>query len=1679
MSRYKLLSFVTALLTGLAAGLSTQSVAEDTDIYLGGDQPAGEQVRPNVLFLLDSSGSMSGEVSGTGLSRLDNMKQAVSTIMDTTTNVNVGLMRFTDPGGPILYPVANIEADVTTIEGASGSTGSATGVDIQRRITAGTDDAEEDSSTDNVNLTDTRLTLGAILPSGATASIDVRTENSSDDAGQTLSSGSVDISSNELGMEDGQLNGVRFRVRDIPQGATILSAGIEWTARRNNSGSATLTWQGQAIDDAAAFTSNNSDISNRARTNAAVNWTLPAFSQGSSYQTTNLASVVQEIVCRGVTVATPGCPAPPYPANAGGWAPGNYMAFIQSHDGSGNRRRAETHDGAGGTTTDRPRLVITYALPSATAGDSIVGVRFTDVGVPQGATVTGARIEFIAAANSSDPSAMFLIEGELSSDAPTFVGVDDNISDRNSTTATVNWDPQEWVTGNPYQTPDLTSIVQELVNQPAWCGNNAMAFRLSRIAGAINSRVAWASEASPSLAPVLRVDWDESSIPAGAGCINQIIKAQVSQSSDDAEQTISTGGVSVTDQQLDMDANQINGLRFQAVNIPQGSTILEARLNVTVRDTDSGAATFTWKGEKPADGDADAFIAANFNISVRPTTAASVTETVDDWSQIGAVETSADLSSIMQEIVNDANWQAGNSLAFIQTATGTRRARTFNHAEADAPRLTIKVQWGGAVIPPLPKTVRERLKEMVDTITANGFTPLVGQYYEAAQYYRGGPVFHGARRSHRDSEKPVTRLSHPASYTGGTVNDPNNDCPSFNLNDPACWDETITGSPVYQSPIDVGCQASYIVLLTDGFANHNDQEDGQDHAVSLAESLLATATGDTNITLGASTIDYSTCTTGGASEHCGRELAAFMANQDLDTTKPGQQSVKTYTIGFNFSNQYLKDVANLGGGSFYEANDAGQLVQVFQAILADILNQPTSFAAPALTVNAFNQLFNRNEVYFALFEPNNQQRWIGNIKKYHLCDLIEFTGCTLGELIDANGDPATSANARILDTARSVWSTVDDGPDVQKGGSGSVNFPDGGTEYQTRNVLTYTDAAAPSNVTLDVPAHRVLTTNAAVTKALLGDATMSDLERTNLINWIRGQDVDNEDEDTAAGVPFVTENRFASGASLHASPVAIPYGGTEADPVDKVFIAGSTGLYMLNAPTGEEEWIFVPQELMAQQADARANVVGDPIYGLDLTPTRWVNDTNNDGVIDPADGDFVRLFVGMRRGGSNYYALDVTPNSAITTSAAATGLVNPELMWRIQGGAGDFVHLGQTWSPPLLATISMTESGSLVNKPVLIFGGGHDPSLDNSYGTSTTGNAIYIVDALTGSLLTSFGGDASHDITVADMTAPIVTQLVVYDSNGDGLDDRIYAGDIAGDVWRVDLKPGFTASDTGGDVAIVGQLADVSASEGAVPGPLDTETRSFYAAANVVQVRDTIFSNESDYDYVLIQSGNRPDPLDKNVHNTFYAFRDFAIGGLPDSDNNGLADTTDPADDWPDTPLTRSDLFDLTTNPFQTNADGTPADQTAFDNALPSIRAASGWFIDLKETDGTYIGEKGLSRPLVFFGRLFFNTFIPETAGLDQCELSAGSTRLYGLNILSGAALFAQWDTSDGTTDPTTSDRYIKTGGGIGSDPLMYFPPPPPGGGGGPRLLQSSEDASRPFDPGVDTPRRRTYWFEQ
>ena len=121
--------------------------ADDTEIFFG--DVVGTGTRPNVLFIIDTSGSMSGDVAGTGKDRLDNVKDAMYQLLDELNGVNVGLMRFTNPGGPILYPVSDIDGEVD-----AGSI-----VNTDTPIERGSDDAQEVASTGAMVLGNQRLEI--------------------------------------------------------------------------------------------------------------------------------------------------------------------------------------------------------------------------------------------------------------------------------------------------------------------------------------------------------------------------------------------------------------------------------------------------------------------------------------------------------------------------------------------------------------------------------------------------------------------------------------------------------------------------------------------------------------------------------------------------------------------------------------------------------------------------------------------------------------------------------------------------------------------------------------------------------------------------------------------------------------------------------------------------------------------------------------------------------------------------------------------------------------------------------------------------------------------------------------------------------------------------------------------------------------------------------------------------------------------------------------------------------------------------------------------------------------------------------------------------------------------------------------------------------------------------------
>lgn len=1513
-------------------------LADDTEIFLGsGAVSSGTQ--PNVLFILDNSGSMNASATDeygnpTGQTRLEAMKEAFSEIMATTSGVNIGLMRFNAPGGSIMLPVQDINTEIP-LEPFS----------VSPEIMASTDDAVELHDTDGTVVVDSETydfvyTDNPAASGSVSVTIEDEWDNEEEDSG-----GNIQHCCTEWNMRTDYTNGLRFQNVNVPPGATITSATITLTSRNSYGGSSTTQWYGQDDANPIAFSFSNSDISNRTKiqdagSDLAVTWNIGSWSWDTQYTSPNLSALVQKMV------------------DKTGWASGNSMVFIQEMS-SGSSRASRLVTGSGQWYA--PRLDITYTTTAPAKLYQTVGLRFQNVNIPQGATVTSAQLSFYAA-DTDASAASYDIQIERAADAAAFAETNGNLRDAVSrpkypaTPATWVVDGT-WTADQPEPGPDVTALVQEVVsNVSGWCGNNAMAFYISGTSSDL--RTAYSYDAGDDREPKLTVSYtyDPDTAPSGTGCSNDYIASRVDLGENDAEQT-SSNYVTNSSSTLDMRYDYTNGFRFDTIPITQGATILEAYIEFTARYTDTGSVTFHFDGH--AHDNSPAFPQEYYNITNRTTTSSGIQvdwPITDSWTS-NEVYRTPDLSAIIQAIVGRSGWSAGNALSIIQTASGgyyDRRAYSFNSSSADAPRLVVKVADGGVDFS--NNTIRQHADSLVQNLEGRTYTPITDSLYEAALYFRGDPVYYGTTRERftplsGSVPKRYKRVSDIDSHTATSTD---HYIPSgCNLDYPdssSCQNESFSGSPSYITPITSDCQSSHIVLLTDGQANNN--HSASSSANPEGKTLIQTLKGS------------STCASAYSSQYCARELTSFLATQDQVSAFPASDNtVTTHTIAFNLNSSsargFLEDLATNGGGGYYTASTASQLANTFQQIIQTIVSQDTTFVSPGATVNQFNRLTHRSEIYFSLFKPESTPKWPGNLKRYKILG-------TPPVISDANDTAAIDPDSGFFkSSAKSVWSSTVDGSTVELGGSAhEVPAP------ASRKMYTYLASASGATKNLTSSVNALSESNSAITVAKLGVADSS--TRTKVLRWARGVDELDSDGDTST-----TDARTQMGDPLHSVPALVTYGGTDDNPDITIFVATNEGfLHAIDGDDGSEYFSFIPEDLLGNlELFYNDSALFSSIrYGLDGSPVVWVNDVDQDAEI--SGSDHVYLYVGMRRGGRNYYALNVTDRTS------------PRALWTIKGGTpgDDFEHLGQTWSTPVKAKIQI----GTTDKEVLIFGGGYDDSDDTVTkrpdSSTTMGNAIYIVDAETGQRLwwASPNASTSNGLKLTDMTYPIPSDIAVADMNLDGYIDQMYVGDLGGQVWRFDINNGESSLS---DLVKGGVIAELS-------GDTDATYRKFFYKPSVSLLANNGALNLG----IAIGSGNRPVPAtDRTAVNRFFMLYQNNVFNPPDTYT-----TID------DTYLTdRTGLFD--------------------DSSI----SYDGWYIDLTRT-----GEKVLANAITVDNKVFFTTFEPNAAP-NACTAVAGSGHIFVLNATNGNAALDLDD--DGDIDGDDTDSLLGSGA-IPPSPKLLFP---------------------------------------
>lgn len=550
-------------------------------------------------------------------------------------------------------------------------------------------------------------------------SVDVRVASGADDAEEALA-GNVSLGSSDLELtSDGgaeQTVGIRFASVDIPEGATVTSATVQFQVDESDSVPTDLTISGEAADNPPSFTNSSGDVGSRALTTASVTWAPLAWSgagtAGPDQRTPNLSAVIQEIVDRP------------------GWAPGNAIVIIVSGTGV---RTAESFDG---DPQGAPLLQVEYTTEPPVPNDPPVA---GDDGV---STLEDVAVTFDVVANDTDadgnldpasvttgcvgcsePSSGSLVnhgDGTFTfTPAADFNGTDgftyqvcDDLGACDTAVVSITVDA---VNDPPVAVDDVATTAESVAVTVDVVGNDSDVdgdgLSVSNLGAASNGGVVDNGDGTVTYTPdpgftgtdtfTYTANDGTTDSPTATVTITvdstapQTVEVRVAASSDDAEER-DTGLVSLTSSDLELAVDgsrgaQTVGMRFVSVEVPQGATVTAAWVQLQADETDSDASDLLIRGE--AVDDAVTFRNSSGDISGRVSTAAAIPWSPPAWDTVGEAgpnQQTPDISSIIQEIVHRPGWVSGNSVVLTVTGSGTRTAESYNGQQGAAPLLHVE-----------------------------------------------------------------------------------------------------------------------------------------------------------------------------------------------------------------------------------------------------------------------------------------------------------------------------------------------------------------------------------------------------------------------------------------------------------------------------------------------------------------------------------------------------------------------------------------------------------------------------------------------------------------------------------------------------------------------------------------------------------------------------------------------------------------------------------------------------------------------------------------------------------------------------------------------------------------------------------------------------------------------------
>ena len=630
--------------------------------------------------------------------------------------------------------------------------------------------------------------------------------------------------------------------------------------------------------------------------------------------------------------------------------------------------------------------------------------------------------------------------------------------------------------------------------------------------------------------------------------------------------------------------------------------------------------------------------------------------------------------------------------------------------------------------------------------------------------------------------------------------------------------------------------------------------------------------------------------------------------------------IQTYIVGLgagvdpslnHTAAQTLTAMAVAGGtGDYFAATDPTSLTNDLQSILGTILAATQSVASVAVNSTG---LSTNSVVYQSQFVTSDvEQDWTGN--------LFAFSVNSSG-VVDTLPADALWAAATKLDAQNWVAGGTPNGRNIATYDP-KVNH---GIPFEWNPSTTATSGIAPSAATTLGPE---LTTFTA------------DTNGQDVLNYLRG----NKSQEKQNGGQFRNRTHLLgdivfSNPAYVAGPSAnnltssyLAFAAAHASRPPVIYVGANDGmLHAFDAVTGNERFAYIPRGVYGNLI----NLVS-PFYN-----SRHLFFV--DGSPQVADVQFSDttwhsvLFGNEGAGGNSLFAIDVTDPTTLNSEAAVASAV----LW-------DFtdIDMGLGFANPQLAN---TSAGTF-----LFAGNGYDSTNEKPF--------LYALNPQTGASFFKVDLCAAVPTACNLAVANGLSSAIVVNTSGQSsaFANMVYAGDLQGNLWRIDIS-----------------------------NPIPTS----WVVSVVLQARDSL-GNPQPITTAPVATLNPKYPQIAGTMVFVGTGQLLGINDLSNTQTQSIYGVFDPPAGYA-TPLTRSDLVQQTLSSGTVGTAPPVVVATVTNNAV-SIPTNKGWYIDLTLNTG----ERVINPPVIKNGTLIITSTQPSPNACAQ----GGVSFAYFINFATGSS---------------------------------------------------------------------------